>query len=98
MKSRLISVSLFFSMIIMVFSGLFYMGSRREDVQDIKLGQIVAVNELEQLALQGELERVSEKSAALQDSLRSSARGIAAGREAAAALGVGSREYELVEI
>lgn len=72
MKGRLISISILFSIGIMLCTCFFYLQSRPKNGDEIKAQQILAVNELEQLALNGDLEQVSEKSARLQEHLRSS--------------------------
>lgn len=72
MRDRMIKISLLFSVIIAALSGLLYLESRRGDRQDIQSRHMIEANELEQLAKQGEMELVSEKAAALQESIRSS--------------------------
>jgi len=72
MKGRLISISILFSIGIMLCTCFFYLQSRWKNGAEIKAQQILAVNELEQLALNGDLDQVSEKSARLQEHLRSS--------------------------
>ena len=72
MKGRLISISILLSIGIMLCTCFFYLQSRWKNGAEIKAQQILAVNELEQLALNGDLDQVSEKSARLQEHLRSS--------------------------
>lgn len=72
MKSRLITVTIVFSMVILLAAGLFYMEGKQKDTKDQRAQQIIAVNELEQLALKGDTDQISEKSEALQNSLRAS--------------------------
>ncbi len=72
MKGRLILISLIFSAVILSVAGLFYMRSRQNASVHMKSQQIVAVNEIEQLALKGELEMLSQKSKELQNSLQAS--------------------------
>ncbi len=72
MKGRLISISILLSIGIMQCTCFFYLQSRWKNGAEIKAQQILAVNELEQLALNGDLDQVSEKSARLQEHLRSS--------------------------
>lgn len=71
MKGRLISVTALFSMLVIIAAGIFFLAGKRENSQDIKSEQIVAVNEIEQLAKLGEYDKLSEKSAELAYSLRS---------------------------
>lgn len=71
MKSRLAVVSLLFSICFFLFAGVFFAGSRKIDSEDVRSQQIVAVNELEQLAKKGEIKKMQEKSAELQEDLRS---------------------------
>ncbi len=76
MKRRLIFISILFSIAVILSVSIFFVRSRNEnDKDDIRSQQILAVNELEQLALKGELEQVSEKSAALQEKLRATENG-----------------------
>ncbi|MDE7062956.1 MAG: sensor histidine kinase, partial [Lachnospiraceae bacterium] len=72
MKRRLMSISIGVSFIMILIAGVFYIQSRRQSLEDLRSQQIVAVNELEQLALQGELEELRAQSSKLQDSLRAS--------------------------
>lgn len=72
MKRRFMSISIGFSLIMILMAGVFYIQSRQQSLEDLRSQQIVAVNELEQLALQGELEELREQSSKLQDSLRAS--------------------------
>lgn len=72
MKSRIIFISILFSSVIMLYAGILYTRNSQDNTSDIGRQQIVAVNELEQLAKNGNIERLTEKSAALQESLRSS--------------------------
>ncbi|MDE7435545.1 MAG: HAMP domain-containing histidine kinase [Lachnospiraceae bacterium] len=72
MKRRFMSISIGFSLIMILIAGVFYIQSRRQSLEDLRSQQIVAVNELEQLALQGELEELRAQSSKLQDSLRAS--------------------------
>ena len=70
MRNKLLCISLLFSMFVLLLTGSFYMESRQREIEDRKAEQILAVNELEQLALNGDTDSVKEKSAELQDSLR----------------------------
>lgn len=72
MKGRLISVTALFSALMMIFTGLLYFTEKQADTQDLRAEQIVALNEIEQLAKMGEYEKMSEKAALLSESIRSS--------------------------
>lgn len=71
MKGRIIFISILFSSVIMLYAGILYIISSQDNTEDIGREQIVAVNELEQLAKAGDIDKLTEKSAALQNSLRS---------------------------
>ncbi len=73
MKSRVITVTVVFSMMIFLVAGVFYLKGKQRDTKDRRAQQIIAVNELEQLALTGDTDRMIEKSADLQESLRATA-------------------------
>ena len=68
-KLRLI-VAVFLGFILLATIGMSISGQRAKS-EDTKAEQIVALNEIEQLAKAGELELLSEKTAALQETLRS---------------------------
>lgn len=70
MKARLISVMLFFVAAIIIITGIFYFSEQKPDLEDIKSEQIVALNEIEQLAKHGETEMISEKVEDLKESLK----------------------------
>ncbi len=72
MKGRLISVTALFSALMIIFTGLLYFTEKQADTQDLRAEQIVALNEIEQLAKMGEYEKMSEKAASLSESIRSS--------------------------
>lgn len=72
MKRRLIFLTLLFSVTILGFTAICMVTNKEDQQQDIKEQQIVAVNEIEQLAKLGEYEKVTERSEALQESLHSS--------------------------
>lgn len=72
MKSRLISVTALFSALMIIFAGILYFSEKQTDPQDVRAEQIVALNEIEQLAKMGEYEKISEKTALLSESIRSS--------------------------
>lgn len=70
MKARLISVMLSFVAAIIIITGIFYFSEQKPDLEDIKSEQIVALNEIEQLAKHGETEMISEKVEDLKESLK----------------------------
>ena len=72
MKGRIVFVSILFSSIIMLCSGILYIKNSGNNTDDIRRQQIVAVNELEQLAKIGDIGKLTEKSAILQENLLSS--------------------------
>ncbi len=71
MKGRIIKIFVIFAMLILGAAALFFLEGRKQDSQKVREGYIVAVNELEQLGLQGKRELLSERSAVLQENLRS---------------------------
>lgn len=71
MKGRIIKIFVIFAMLIVGAAALFFLEGRKQDSQKVREGYIVAVNELEQLGLQGKRELLSERSAVLQENLRS---------------------------
>ncbi len=71
MKRRLAIVSLLFSIMILLPAGIFFYGTKNAGPEDIRAQQVLAVNEMEQLAKKGEIKKMQEKSAELQNDLRS---------------------------
>lgn len=71
MKRRLVSIAALFSVLILFTAGVLYFSEKQANIQDAAAEQIVAVNEIEQLAKSGEYEKMSEKAALLQLNLRS---------------------------
>ncbi|MCI8299306.1 MAG: HAMP domain-containing histidine kinase [Lachnospiraceae bacterium] len=69
MKSRFMGIVLLCFAGMMLLTALFYAKSEGAGEAERMAQQIIAVNELEQLAFKGELDQVSEKSALLQESL-----------------------------
>jgi len=69
MKGRFFSIAVIFSLLAMLISLFMYFQSRNKDEKNIRLQQVLDVNELEQLGIQGDLEKMKEKSAALQEKL-----------------------------
>ncbi|MGN1304852.1 MAG: ATP-binding protein [Oscillospiraceae bacterium] len=72
MKGRLISVTALFSVLIIIVAGVFFYTEKQANSQDNKSEQLVAINEIEQLVKTGEYEKLSEKTAELSGSIRSS--------------------------
>lgn len=72
MKGRLVSVSVLFSVLIIIASGIFYFTDKQADPQESLSEQLVAVNEIDRLVKMGEYEKLTEKTAALSESIRSS--------------------------
>lgn len=67
MKGRLFLILILFSAGIVSISGFLYFQGRKSGIRE---SRIIDVNELEQLGRQGDIEKLEEKSAALQESLR----------------------------
>lgn len=67
MKGRLFLILVLFSAGIVSISGFLYFQGRKSGIRE---SRIIDVNELEQLGRQGDIEKLEEKSAALQESLR----------------------------
>ena len=70
MKGRLFLIVILFSAGIALLSGFLYFQSRKSGARESRNRLIIDVNELEQLGRQGDIEKLEEKSAALQESLR----------------------------
>ncbi len=70
MKKRIIGITIAFSVLILLVTGFFYVTNRPIRVEDENAQQIVALNEIEQLAKQGDLTAMSEKIANMQQELR----------------------------
>lgn len=70
MKRRLISVTILFSLLILIATGVLYFSGKQINVQQHQAEHIVALNEIEQLAQTGEADKVSEKVKALQENIR----------------------------
>lgn len=66
MKIKLISVTLLFSLVIVLLSAGFYVSSRSVSPEEEKSEYIVALNEIKQLANLGEYEQAQEKISSLQ--------------------------------
>ncbi len=70
MKKRIIGITVTFSVLILLVTGFFYVTNRPVRVEDEEAKQVVALNEIEQLAKQGDLTAMSEKIANMQQELR----------------------------
>lgn len=70
MKKRFISLIFIFALVILGFTGLFYFYAKKEVTQESKAEQIVDLNEIEQLALDGQKQKMIEKIDVLQEELR----------------------------
>lgn len=70
MKRRIIGITVVFAVLILLVTGLFCAVNRPSSVEDKNAEQIVMLNEIEQLATQGELEVMSEKIGDMQQNLR----------------------------
>ncbi|MGN0637123.1 MAG: ATP-binding protein [Huintestinicola sp.] len=71
MKRKLISVTALFSALMIIAAGILYFSQKQSDIRDNKAEQLVAVNEIKQLAKMGEYEKLSEKTEELSESIRS---------------------------
>ncbi len=72
MKRKLLYIALLFSLMLPLVTGCFLLWSRQLSPDIQRREQILAINEIEQLALSGDLELMSQRVSALQDTLRSS--------------------------
>ena len=72
MKKRIIGIGVFFSIIMILITCIFYIQDNKQNLSDIIGSQIVALNEIKQFALKGDYEKLIEKSSNLEKSLRSS--------------------------
>lgn len=70
MKNRILGISILFSLLIIFSAGFLFIAGRQTNMEEEQAQQILAANELEQLAKQGNLEAVVQKAASLQESLR----------------------------
>lgn len=70
MKGRLISVTVFFCLVIIAATFGLYLSGKQTDSRDRNAEQIVALNEISQLAQSGDTERFLEKTSQLQEELR----------------------------
>lgn len=70
MKIRLVGIMTCFVIIIIIITGIFYYFEQRINHDDLKAEQIVALNEIEQLARYGELDKMTEKMEELKENLK----------------------------
>lgn len=70
MSRRLLVITFFFSVLLLVVTGANYYLAKQINSQDAKAEQIIAVNEIEQLAKSGDYDKMAEKSAQLQERIR----------------------------
>lgn len=75
MKRRLISAAAVFALIICAVTLLFYLEERKSDSREARQEQLVALNEIEQLAKAGELEKLSVKTEAFREDLQAASGG-----------------------
>ncbi len=76
MKRRLTGIMALFTAVILGITAYFYISDRAADAGDIRSGQIVAANEIEQLIRMGQAEKAAQKAAELQQSIRISETGV----------------------
>lgn len=70
MKRKLIGILFFFAAVNLVITGCFFYSDTKENKQDQKAEQILAINEIEQLIKKGNDKEALEKSEALQKDIR----------------------------
>lgn len=70
MKKRLVIITLFFSVIIFLTACTFYISEKKNNWDDTRAEQIIAVNEIEHLAMSGKLDVMQEKSQQLEQDIR----------------------------
>ncbi len=70
MKKRLLIITLFFSIIIFLTACAFYISEKKNNSYQTRAEQIIAVNEIEQLALSGKTDQMQEKAGALKQEIR----------------------------
>ena len=72
MKGRLFSVTMLFSVLMIIAASIFYFSQNQAEPQDNRSEQLVAINEIDQLVKMGEYEKLPEKTAELSHNIRSS--------------------------
>ena len=70
MKKRLIFITAFFATVLLAVAGMLFMSAKKAASEDFRAEQIVAINELEQLAQSGELEELAIKAERLKEDIR----------------------------
>lgn len=70
MKKRLIFVTAFFATVLFAVAGMLFMSAQKTAPEDFRAEQIVAINELEQLAQSGEFEELAIKAERLKEDIR----------------------------
>ena len=70
MKKRLIFVTAFFATVLLAVAGMLFMSAQKTAPEDFRAEQIVAINELEQLAQSGEFEELAIKAERLKEDIR----------------------------
>lgn len=70
MKKRVVGITLLFAIVILAITGLLWYIGRRNISEEERKGQVVAINELEQLVRSGEEAAFFEKADLLQEELR----------------------------
>ena len=70
MKAKLFSVMALFAVVMIAITAVFYGSTSTENTESLQSAQIVALNEIEQLANAGETELLDEKISDLQQSIR----------------------------
>ena len=70
MKKKLFSITIFFTIIIIIVTGIIGLSDKKVSSQDNKSEMLVAINEIEQLAKLEEYEKMSDKIADLQENIR----------------------------
>lgn len=71
MKGRLFSVTVLFSVLMIIAASIIYFSEKQAEPQDNRSEQLVAINEIDQLVKMGEYEKLPEKTAELLESIRS---------------------------
>lgn len=70
MKAKLISITVVFAVIIIAITAVFCISNHTVNTDDVQSENIIALNEIEQLAASGNTEQVHEKVANLQENIR----------------------------
>ena len=70
MKKKLIIMTLFFSVVIFLTACAFYISEKKNNSYQTRAEQIVAVNEIEQLAISGKIDQMQEKTKVLENDIR----------------------------